>query len=299
MAKIKRLTRREFVANSMAALGATSLLMATGNACAENSRVTVQQVIDLILKSIPNAPFKKTVDTLKSGKPDQIVTGVITTMFATIPVIHKAIEQKANLIIAHEPTFYNHLDETVWLEKDPVYEFKQKLLAENNIAIWRFHDYWHSHKPDGVQIGVLKAMGWERYFNPESPRMITIPSTTVENVIDLLKKNLGIKNLRFIGDPAQRCERIAVLPGAPGGHGQIQILQKEKPDVMICGELQEWETSEYVRDARAMGVNLSLIVTGHAASEEPGMEWLVQWLQPQLPEVAITHVPSESPFTWR
>jgi putative NIF3 family GTP cyclohydrolase 1 type 2 len=102
----------------------------------------------------------------------------------------------------------------------------------------------------------------------------------------------------MIGDLDQSCEKIVLLPGAVGGKSQIQTLHDEQPDLLICGELQEWETSEYVRDARAMGKKLSLIVLGHSVSEEPGLEWLKDWLQPKIGKVKVTHVPSLNPFTW-
>ena len=69
------------------------------------------------------------------------------------------------------------------------------------------------------------------------------------------------------------------MPGASGGKSQITAISKNKPDVLICGEVQEWETAEYVRDAEAKGDALSLIVLGHIASEEPGSEWMKNWLQ--------------------
>ena len=31
---------------------------------------------------------------------------------------------------------------------------------------------------------------------------------------------------------------------------------------------------------------------------EPGMVWLVSWLKPKLPGIAVTHIASHSPFTW-
>ena len=34
---------------------------------------------------------------------------------------------------------------------------------------------------------------------------------------------------------------------------QIQAIERVKPDVLICVEIQEWETAEYVRDALAKG----------------------------------------------
>lgn len=47
-----------------------------------------------------------------------------------------------------------------------------------------------------------------------------------------------------------------------------------------------------------MGLKTSLIVLGHAVSEEPGLEWLVKWLQPQIPAIQVTHIPSNDAFTW-
>jgi putative NIF3 family GTP cyclohydrolase 1 type 2 len=295
-------TRRQFVAGSLAAFGVSSLVTSSTNTYAatdlQGNSFTVQQIIDLILGEIPGGQVEKTVDTIKAGKPDQLVTGVVTTMFATVEVIRKAIELKANFIIAHEPTFYNHLDETAWLQQDKVYTFKRDLLEKYGIAVWRFHDYWHRHNPDGVRMGVLTNLGWERYYDSGNPGVVTIPVAPLKDVINHVKEKLGIKNLRFIGDPAQPCQRVLLMPGASGGRSQIQAFQNAQPDVLICGEVAEWETSEYIRDALAMGEKRSLIVLGHAQSEEPGMQWLVSWLQPKIPGVKVSHVASNNPFTW-
>ena len=258
--------------------------------------ITVQQVIDLILKEIPGAPFPQTVDTLKSGNGQQVVTGIVTTMFATIDVIRKAAEFGANFIIAHEPTFYGHTDETQWLERDSVYQYKRGLLDKHNMVVWRFHDYWHSHRPDGVLMGVLTKLGWEKLYNPANPPMVNHAGITLDKLVEHSKKSLGIRQVRYIGDPAQTCKRIALIPGAAGGRAQMQLLMKEKPDVLIVGEVHEWETAEYVRDAQAMGSAMSLIVLGHAESEEPGMEWLVGWLSTRLKDTQVSHIVSGNPF---
>ncbi len=261
------------------------------------SKLTIQQVINLILKEIPGAPFQQTVDTIKSGDGNQIVRGIVSTMFATVDVIKQAASLNANFIIAHEPTYYSHLDETSWLEKDPVFQFKRELLERHKIVVWRFHDYWHTHKPDGVLMGVLTKLGWNNYYNAQNPPLITLPSAiTLDSVVDLCKKSLGIRQVRIIGDLKRNCKRIAFLPGAAGGTTQIKLLQKEKPDVLIVGEVNEWETAEYIRDAQAMGSLMSLIVLGHAESEEPGMQWLVSWLQPKVNNVKVTHIASHNPF---
>jgi putative NIF3 family GTP cyclohydrolase 1 type 2 len=293
--------RREFVINLMKAAAGTGLLMLPHFGIAgkiESQSLTIQQVIDLILKSIPNAPFKQTVDTIKAGDANQQVTGIVTTMFATAEVIEKTAKLGANFIIAHEPTFYNHTDDAPWLETDEVYKYKTGLLQKHKIAVWRFHDYIHAHKPDGVLMGVLQAIGWEKYYNAEKPSVVNIPSITLENIIKLVKDKLNIPHLKVIGDGKASCSKIVIAPGAAGGPRQIEAIRKEHPDLFICGELNEWETSEYIRDLRFMGAKTSLIVLGHIVSEEPGLQWLVKWLQPQIPAIKVTHIPSTDAFTW-
>ena len=292
-------SRRKFIATfSAAPLLMIPLAGNAGSFYSKPDKMTIQQVIDLILKSIPGAPFPKTVDTIKAGDASQIVSGIVTTMFATVEVIEKAAALNANFIIAHEPTFYNHLDETNWLVDDDTYKYKTDLLKKYNITVWRFHDAIHAHRPDGVIQGVLNALGWEKYADPKKQYLINIPPAPLQNIIELAKKKLGIAHLRFIGDKKQICSKIVFAPGSAGGRMQINVTGKEKPDLLIVGELDEWETSEYIRDLRASGAKTALLVLGHIVSEEPGMEWLVNWLQPQIPEIKITHIPSNDAFSW-
>lgn len=291
------LARRTFITSIAKAAGAAAVLSIPGMAMAARKTYTVREVIDIILKDIPGAPFKETVDTLKSGSETQVVTGIVTTMFATVAVIEEAAKRKANFIIAHEPTFYNHLDDTNWSGQNDIVRRKQELLKRHNITVWRFHDYWHTHRPDGVGYGVLKKTGWLQYYKPGN-MIIPVPAAPLQDIVSTLKQSLGIEQLRVIGDLSQSCERIALLPGAAGGQRQIALVEKEKPDVLIVGEVHEWETAEYIRDARQLGAKTALIVLGHSQSEEPGMEWMVDWLQPKLEGVPLTHIASGNPFKW-
>jgi putative NIF3 family GTP cyclohydrolase 1 type 2 len=293
--------RREFIGAAMSA-AATALLAIPGFSMAAgiiqpNKDYTVQEIIDLILKEVPGAPFSQTVDTIKSGKPDQKVTGIVTTMFATVDVIKQAAVLGANFIIAHEPTYYNHADKTDWVTPNEVLKQKMELLDRNKIAVWRFHDYWHSVRPDGIMYGVIKKAKWLQYYQQDK-RIVTIPGITLKDLALHLKTTLGIAQVRVIGDLTQKCERIALSPGAAGSESQVAFAEKEKPDVLIVGETREWETAEYIRDSQLLGNKTALIVLGHSVSEEPGMEWLVDWLQPKVPGMKITHIASGNPFTF-
>lgn len=254
--------------------------------------ITVGQVMDFFIKEVPGAPFTSTVDTLKSGNRETPVTGIVTTMFATIDVIKKAVALKANFIIAHEPTFYNHQDQTQWLEDDEVYKFKSALLNENKIAVWRNHDYVHSLQVDGVRKQVAEQLGWEKFGKPGQPVYNLSPAPTLKDLIESSKKKFGVPAVRYIGDLSQSCGKVLLMPGAAGGMSQIRAIRNHKPDVLICGEVSEWETAEYVRDARAKGDKLALIVIGHVASEEPGSVFMEKWLKQRLPQLKTTHLPA-------
>jgi len=295
-------TRRKFIYN-VSAMGAgfvlaTPLASRAAEVLKPQEQYTVKQVMDLFIKDVPGGALKETVDTLKTGSPDTIVTGIVTSMFATVAVIRDAIDLGANFIIAHEPTFYNHADETDWLKEDKVYQFKRALLDKHGIAVWRNHDYIHRLVPDGVTIGVLDKLDWRKYTDKDTINILTMPPTPLKELIRHAKSRLIINKVRYVGDPDQKCSKVLFMPGAAGGRRQIQAIEQVKPDLLICGEIQEWETAEYVRDALAKGDNISLVVLGHIASEEAGSEFMLNWLKEKLPGVKTTHVPTANSLSF-
>ena len=296
-------SRRKFIYNLSTAVGAGMVLSIpmvskASELIKSTEAYTVKQIIDLFMKQVPGAPFPNTVDTLKAGSPDTVVSGIVTSMFATIDVIRKAIDLGANFIIVHEPTFYNHADATEWLKNDDVYQYKRDLLEKHNIAVWRNHDTIHTLKPDGVTQGVLEQLEWQQYAGRDLANILTMPATSLKDLISHAKEKLDIEQVRYIGDAAQSCTRVLFIPGAAGGTRQIQAIEKVKPDVLICGEVSEWETAEYVRDARAKGDNLSLVLLGHIASEEPGSEFMLQWLKEHVPALKASHVPCQNSLSF-
>lgn len=297
------INRRKFIAGTgkilcTAAILSSPLISSASGFLSLDEQLTVGQIIDLFIKAVPGGEKANTVDTLKAGSRDIKVTGIVTTMFATIDVIRKAIALGANFIIAHEPTFYNHQDETAWLENDDVYRYKAQLLKQYNIAVWRNHDYVHSLSPDGVRKGVVEQLGWQKFGDPSQDIYNLTPAPTLKELIEQSKEKLNIKMVRYIGDPGQVYQKVLLMIGAAGGKRQIEAIMKNKPDVLMCGEISEWETAEYVRDARAKGDKLALIVLGHIASEEPGSEFMAKWLREKVPGIKTTHVPANNSLSF-
>lgn len=264
--------------------------------------LTIQQAIDTILAAVPGAPFADSVDVFKTGNPGQTVTGIATTFLATYAVIEQAAQLGANLIITHEPVFYAHRDETAWLSGNTVYAAKRRLIDAHEIAIWRFHDYLHALQPDATVMGLLEDLGWTSHTLPDRPYRLPyvcpIPPVSLKDLVQSVKEKLGLGPVRVVGDLAMPCRTVGLMLGAPGGQRQITVLEREAIDVLLTGEVHEWEVSEYTRDALRLGRQKALVVLGHAASEEAGMRWVIPWLQARLPGVPITFVPAGSPFQW-
>ena len=262
-------------------------------------KLSIQETIERILQDIPGERWEDTVDVVKTGDPTQEVTGIATTFLASQAVIEKAIQSGINFIITHEPIFYNHLDRVGWLENNPVYQAKRKLLDDHQVVVWRFHDYWHSHQPDGIYTGVIRQLGWDQYLDPNTDQPIySLPQSTVGRLAAELKEKLGAKAVRVVGDLEMPCRRVGFLVGAGGAEYAINFSSAVgSVDALICGEGGgEWETCEYFRDAITQGRKQALLLIGHAASEESGMAYLAEWLRERFPGIPITHIPLGEPF---
>ena len=263
--------------------------------------MTVGDIITLLKAAVPDMPAEGFLDgsndTLKAGNGETEVTGVVTTFLATAEVIEKTATLGANLIITHEPTFYHHDDTPVTFPDDAVIRRKTELLMDYNIAVFRYHDFWHMHQPDGIYTGVIRQLGWQAYLQRGTYGVFVLPPTPLGDLIKQVKTGFGVKTVQVIGDEDALHERVGLFVGSPGPYLQLPLITEHKLDLVICGEVDEWALSEYVRDARTYGHKLALMIVGHEPSEEAGMAYLAAWLKPKLPGLDVTHISSGYPLT--
>lgn len=258
--------------------------------------LTASEVMQRVIAATGAIPPANTVDTLKAGDPSTVVTGIVTTFMDTYPVLEKAVASGKNLIITHEPTFYNHLDDQSPLAADPVEQQKLAYIREHHLIVWRFHDTWHLRQPDGILGGMVEEFGWKAYQNSTNPQLFTFPSTTVEQIAAKLQANTRARAIRIVGDPAMRVTGVALLPGASGSEKQIKALEQDDVQLLVAGESREWETVPYVQDAVAEGRHKALILLGHEVSEEAGMEECARWLRTLFPTIPVEFIPAGEPF---
>ena len=261
--------------------------------------MTVGEVVALLKAAVPDMPqggfLDGSSDTLKAGSEGAEVTGIVTTFLATAEVIEKTAALGANLIITHEPTFYHHDDTPATFPEDAVITRKAEALASYGIAVFRYHDFWHMHQPDGIYTGVVRQTGWQKYLEG-SQGVFVLPPTSLRDIIGQVKTIFGVKTVQVIGDENALFERVGLFVGSPGPYLQLPAIKEHKLELLVCGEVNEWELTEYVRDARTYGAKLALIVVGHEPTEEAGMAYLAEWLAPKLSGVSVTHISSGYPL---
>jgi hypothetical protein len=266
----------------------------------------ISEVISKLCKFHPPVDENRTCDVVKIGNPEQECTGIVVTTYATIEVIKEAVALKANMIIVHEPLFYQDRDSTDWLEGNSVYEEKSRLLEENNIVVWRDHDHIHGGPPsakrthtDLIFYGIMKTLGWERYLigDEKKPLVYEIPETTLRELSNEVITKLNLNGARIIGDLDAKVHRIFICEHVNGsnfgGHDHdsdcITKVENEGYDVMMPLEIIDWTLSEYVRDAVSLGKTKALIEIGHFNLEEAGMKYMAQWLPGVLDDDTPVH----------
>jgi len=257
--------------------------------------MTAKDVLDLIKKNL-GSPWNENTyrDVFHAGDPNVEVKGIATTFMATLDLLQRAHGAGMNLVIPHETTFWNDRDDTKDLTEDAVYRFKADFCAKNRMAVLRLHDHAHSHRPDFIMVGLLRALGWTRDANQPNQRFYTFPTTTLGELAANIQRRTGSKAFRVVGDPKAKVSTGTAGMGYSTGRFSPDV------DVVINGENPEagnaYDPTEYALDAAFLGKNKGQIILGHNISEEPGMQDVADWLRTFIKDVPVQFIRSGEPY---
>jgi putative NIF3 family GTP cyclohydrolase 1 type 2 len=180
---------------------------------------------------------------------------------------------------------------------DPVYAGKNDFIARHNLVVFRLTSHWNQRKPDPRAQGLAAAMRWTQYKAGDDGLHYEVPPMALEALAVQLKKTLGTRGgIRAIGDRAMTVRRIGLLPGYTMIQASIAMLPKV--DVVIAGEVQEWESATYAQDVAFAGLKKGFISIGRVVNEAPGMQVCAEWLKPIIPEVPVRFISAGDPY-WR
>jgi len=195
---------------------------------------------------------------------------------------------------------------------DPVYAGKNAFIEKHKLVVFRLTQHWNQRTPDPRALGLATAMGWTKPVGRD-PRPSTslsaggpgadaglryeVPAITLDTLASQLKKTLGTRGgVRAIGDRRITIRRIGLLPGYTLIKDAIEMLPTV--DVIVTGEVQEWESATYVQDVAFAGISKGFISIGRVVNEEVGMQVCADWLKTIVSEVPVRFISAGDPY-WR
>ena len=258
--------------------------------------ITNGQVIDKILAYHPFIEGYNGCDCIKIGNAQDECRGVAVCLEPSMDNVRAARDKNLNLMIVHEPLFYQTPDYGTWRGgySNSVYEYKKTYIEQNGITIFRDHDHMHFHRPDSIFSGVIRELGWENYYQGQEKSMCYVfdfaqDAMKLSAVAEHLRDALSLNGVKYIGNPDMIVHKAALVghlfPNCfyPDGEKDdgfyhdysmdvIREMEMNGVELIIPGEIIEWTCAAYIRDAFSQGRNVACLNIGHYNLEELGMK---------------------------
>jgi len=266
------------------------------------SSLTAQAVAERLQSTLGGEWPASGRDGFKAGDPSTLVKGIATTAMATVDVLKQASKAGANLIVTYEPTFFGRQEGPpaapaggtggrgpgrgagAVAADDPVFKAKKEFIEKDGLVVFRLHDHWQSRKESDMTTGLAEALGWRKYRIKPDDVVYEIPAATAENIVALIRNKLNLRGgLRAVGDRKALVRRVMLYPGVMTPATMWQ--RYSETDLMVTGEVREWENTTYAADMFSAGEKRALVTIGRVASEEPGMRACAEWLKTIVKEV--------------
>lgn len=231
------------------------------------------------------APPRGGDEGFRFGTPDAEVSGVLVCWMCTREAIRAAVVEGCNLIITHEELHYPYSFRHPGLEQYitwPVNHARFSALAKHDLTVYRAHgmlDRFCILDDFARLLGLPDPVVREGYY-----RIYEIESVSVAEIVQRVKAATGLSHLRVTGPVDKMVHRIGLPWGGLGLSLNVSFLNDllaYQPDCFIAGETDEY-AQRFCQDAGVV-----MIETGHAVSEEPGLENFARWLGDKIRPVPV------------
>jgi len=229
----------------------------------------------------------------------------------TVELLRRAAADNRTLVISREHPFYLHgglihayttegllredpvaspvptetdrdLIATEGLDGDPVVKAKREFIAKNGLVVFRLRDHWQAKKANETVAAFAEALGWSKYRLRSDDALYDIPAATAEATVNAIRGRLNLRaGLRAVGDRKATVRRVLLHPGVMPLDTMWQ--RYSEVDLVLTGEVREWENTFYAADIFTAGEKRSLVTVGRVVSEEPGMRLCTDWLKTIVP----------------
>jgi putative NIF3 family GTP cyclohydrolase 1 type 2 len=260
--------------------------------------LTAEAVVRRILTELGGSAGAAGPDGFKAGDPTTVVKGIAVTTLATLDVLKQSVKANANLVLTYEPTFYSRADGPgALMADDPVFKAKREFIEKNGLVVFRLRDHWQARKENDMVTGLASALGWSMRRAKNEDAVYEVPPATAEAIVALIRSKLNLRaGLRAVGDRKATIRRVFLFPGSM--NPAMMWKRYSEVDLIVAGEVREWENTHYAADMFSAGEKRALITIGRVVSEEPGMRACAEWLKTVVKEVPAKWIGVGDPY-WR
>jgi len=255
------------------------------------------------------------VDRIIIGNPETKIRKVGTAWMPYFETLKQAVAQGINVLVVHEPIFYDHWDleqatgghlppekqkalEKMFAPYRDITEKKKKWIEDNELVIIRCHDVLDIVKDFGIPFALGQKLGLRNediirskdYYN-----VYRIEENSALNVAGIIASGLKDFNqpgVAFYGDPDRRVSSVGLGTGCICDPRDYYELE---PDLFIAIDdtIRTWIQTTYAEDS-----GHPLVVINHGTSEENGMRLLNLFLKKNFPQKEFIHMNQGCSYTW-
>jgi len=202
------------------------------------------------------------------------VTKVASAVDATLPVIRKAIDAGADLLIVHHGIFWQSPQRLV----DAQFK-KLQLALDAGLAIYSSHIPLDVHPTFGNNALLSQKLdpsaNWEPFFDWKGIQlgMRAFTSLTVGEMAQRLKEATDTPLLAAIGDLSQPAGSVGVITGGAGS--EVGGIAELGIDTFVSGEAPHWAHGV------AEEAGIALLLGGHYATEIFGVIRIADYVEEQ------------------
>lgn len=257
--------------------------------------MTATQILEFFFSKAPWINRETTVDRVIVGDGNKPVQRVLVTWMPSLAAVKAAIDGKYDLLLTHEPTFYDHRDyrdNPDDMKKVETSMKKRKLIEDAGLVIVRNHDVWDLFPDIGIPFAWAKHLGFEakpvqigggRYMHRYDMEPLTLE--TFAKQVAARVAALGEDAVEVFGEPGTMVSKVGVGTGCATQPATFQFMGCDVSIVSDDGT-SYWKQLQQAKDEGHPFIRVS-----HGVSEEPGMVTLADYLREQLPQLEVKHLP--------
>lgn len=234
------------------------------------------------------------------GDPENEINKVYIAVDATDEVVDAAVNSGADMLITHHPLIFRGIKKVT---SDDFIGRRIMKIIKNDICYFAMHtnfDVMGMADEAADMIGISKSTVLQITYEDEISHEgfgrvgdMSVPMN-LNDTCEFIKSRFNLEGVKVYGNTGNIIRRAAIMPGSGhssvNGVSTIDAALTNGADVLITGDIDHHDGI----DAVAKG--LDIIDAGHFGIEKIFIPYMKEYIERNIPDVAVDFDTEEEPF---